>query len=118
MMYSSIKKEETSDGFQIIQKSYSHVIKLIYNQNKCAICGICEIICPKEAISINLTDKTLTIDEVKCVRCGICAYFCMFHALDISHKPLDDNEEKIVIMNTLGGLPDLNSKITINQDFF
>jgi len=115
-MYSSITNEKTTDGFQIIQKSYSHEIKLIYSLDKCAFCGICENICPKNAIIINKEENSLLIDENKCVRCGLCSYFCMFHALSITQTTLGSIEDNKVIMHTLGGIPDLESNISIDKE--
>ena len=121
MMWSSIKNEKTDEGFQIIQKSFSHVILIKHDHDKCVLCAMCERICPKNAISLkkqvsNEIDNLLQIDEKKCVQCGLCAYICMFNALNIKHLTFEVINKNEVLMEKIGGLPELKSRITINYD--
>lgn len=50
------------------------------NHDKCTSCGICEVICPKEAIKLCLNDEGFyqpKVDEKKCISCGICKQTCI-----------------------------------------
>ena len=117
LLWSQIYNKKSSDGFQVTQKSFTHTINLHYIRSRCTRCGICELICPKTAIKLEEHDRNfIQINEKKCVRCGICAYFCMFHALQIEHVLFGDINKDEVVMNKIGGLPDLNAKITIFND--
>ena len=116
MLWSQIINEKTSEGFQITQKTYSYVINLTFTNCKCVRCGICELICPKAAIKLVDDDNFIEIDEEKCVKCGICAYFCMFHALKIDHLTFGNINQNHVLMNKIGGIPDLNSNISISDE--
>lgn len=50
--------------------------KPIWNREKCIFCGLCEKICPKNAITLNKDDKTIAIDFDKCIYCGKCVKSC------------------------------------------
>ena len=64
--------------------------KLLFKDDLCAACGLCEKICPVNAIEVQPTGamvrtdqdvSSLDIDENKCVLCGMCNYICPFNAL-------------------------------------
>lgn len=53
--------------------------KIIYSYSHCQQCGICEAICPKQAISLKrLDDGTheVVVDDDKCIRCKRCVACC------------------------------------------
>lgn len=117
MLWSHIINQKTSNGFKIVQKTYTYVINLTFINSKCFRCGMCELLCPKTAIKlIDDNENFIKIDEEKCVQCGICAYFCMFHALKIDHLTSGNINRNQVIMNQIGGIPDLNSNISISNE--
>ncbi|WP_196594258.1 4Fe-4S binding protein [Pectinatus sottacetonis] len=47
-----------------------------WEKNDCCFCGLCEVVCPVNAVKINKTRQKLTIDEEKCVYCGKCVKVC------------------------------------------
>ena len=50
------------------------------NHDRCTSCGICEAICPKNAIKIELTKEGFyypKINEIDCISCGICKKTCI-----------------------------------------
>ena len=53
--------------------------KIIFNYSYCQQCGICEAVCPKQAISLkrlqNGTHEVL-VDDDKCIRCKRCVTCC------------------------------------------
>lgn len=55
--------------------------ELVFNKNKCVLCGKCVTICPHRAQKL-VNDKR-TIDRKKCRNCGLCARNCYAHALEI-----------------------------------
>ena len=56
-----------------------HNNKIIFDYLHCQQCGVCEAVCPKQAISLKqLDDGThkVVIDEDKCIRCKRCVICC------------------------------------------
>jgi dihydroorotate dehydrogenase subfamily 1 len=51
------------------------------NDERCSLCGQCEVSCPYGAIS---KDDTLHIDEEKCFVCGLCVSRCKRSALTLA----------------------------------
>lgn len=49
----------------------------------CVLCGMCVKQCPVEAIKVDRTAKTWSIDRTKCVLCGACAGRCPKKCLGI-----------------------------------
>lgn len=49
--------------------------RINYNYSLCQQCGICEAVCPKQAISFKLLKNGIhkvVIDDEKCIRCLRC----------------------------------------------
>ncbi len=49
---------------------------LVCDQDNCIYCGLCARNCPQNAITVDRTTKTWTVDHEKCVKCGICIGKC------------------------------------------
>jgi len=43
---------------------------------KCVFCGICQRRCPSNAIVVDRTNKTWTLDPYKCIICNVCVESC------------------------------------------
>lgn len=70
--------------------------EILYDSNKCVLCGKCEEICPTNAIDIK--EGKLTTDKDKCNYCGECAVYCIYGAREIVGKRYSiDNVVKEVI---------------------
>ena len=84
---------ELLDGKDItVERAGEEDRVLIFKNNFCAVCGLCESICPVSAIETNPTGamvrteqdaSKLDIDEAKCVLCGMCSSICPFQALEL-----------------------------------
>ena len=63
--------------------------------SKCANCGACMNICPKDAISLDKTGcfYVYTVDQEKCVSCGACVKVC----------PLNSPIRHLNLKNAYGG---------------
>jgi NAD-dependent dihydropyrimidine dehydrogenase PreA subunit len=51
----------------------------IIDPDECIMCGVCEEVCPDEAISE--ADDTFVIDPEKCTDCGTCEPECPVDAI-------------------------------------
>ncbi len=50
------------------------------DKDTCIGCGLCESVCPQEAITADADGKR-EIDPAKCVDCGMCAEQCPVDAI-------------------------------------
>lgn len=75
----------------IHERSGKETRELIFNEEKCNVCGLCEKICPVNAIEVSPPGAVvreeniskLILDEDKCVLCGMCSSICPYDALDL-----------------------------------
>lgn len=51
-------------------------LKTKWNGTECSFCGLCEAVCPVQAISINKDDQSLAFEESSCNYCGRCVKSC------------------------------------------
>ena len=56
---------------------------MIDNQfkEKCCGCGVCELICPKQAITMQSDEEGFLypfVDMKKCIKCSLCEKKCAF----------------------------------------
>lgn len=47
-----------------------------WSKEECIYCGLCEALCPSEAIKVDKEARRLTFDAARCVYCGKCAKSC------------------------------------------
>lgn len=64
-----LKAEENDLGFK-------GGLQPVWAAEKCTYCGLCEVLCPTEAIKIDKQERRLDFDETKCSYCGKCAKGC------------------------------------------
>jgi len=53
------------------------------NEDVCSGCGICEVLCPYEAVEIDKQDKVAKINAALCKGCGTCCAACPSGALEL-----------------------------------
>ena len=58
--------------------------EMLYDRDKCVLCGTCVKVCPKKAIKIE--NGVLTTDMSKCDFCGECVTYCIPEARQIVGK--------------------------------
>ncbi len=93
--------------------------ELMLDRMKCAGCGQCSIVCPKDAIILNNPNYILEnkgediskvvvreIDEEKCVYCGNCSYFCPFDAIHLYRDGIKVPPDELKLV-TEKALPEL-----------
>lgn len=71
--------------------------KIIFDYSHCQQCGICEAICPKQAISLKqLDDGTheVVVDDDKCIRCKRCVACCPANKLEDYKDYFEDYSQK------------------------
>jgi len=52
-----------------------NVVTLSLNEEKCAGCGTCAVVCPHEVFRLN-NGKVAIVDRDACMECGACATNC------------------------------------------
>lgn len=68
----------------------SNKIEILYNRDKCGLCGECIKRCPKSAIHIK--DGVIVTDMEKCSLCGECTYYCVNGSREIAGKKYSVDE--------------------------
>jgi len=85
-------KNETQNELTIQRLLHARRYSLTINKNLCKGCEICQITCPREAITITKTPKkdeekakppTIDISAQKCSYCGMCEPICPFGAIQV-----------------------------------
>ncbi|HCX62725.1 MAG TPA: glycyl-radical enzyme activating protein [Clostridiales bacterium] len=65
-------------------ESQEYEKQILYDAEKCVLCGTCVKVCPKNAIKIE--DNILTTDMDKCDFCGLCEIYCIQEARQVVGK--------------------------------
>jgi len=55
----------------------------VVDKRKCTGCGVCQEVCPFNAIEVDVKEKVAVVNEALCKGCGVCASSCRCGALDI-----------------------------------
>ncbi|RPJ20473.1 MAG: 4Fe-4S dicluster domain-containing protein [Desulfobacteraceae bacterium] len=58
------------------------VVTLALNEEKCAGCGTCEVVCPHNVFRLN-NGKVAIVDRDACMECGACATNCPTEAITV-----------------------------------
>jgi len=75
-------------------------IEMLYNQDKCTLCGECIKRCPKSAIQ--MINNRIETDMSKCNLCDECTYYCIHGAREIAGKEYSIDEiVKIVLKDKI-----------------
>ena len=67
--------------------------------SRCAGCGLCEMVCPFHAISIDVTKQVSVVNAALCKGCGACVASCRNGAL---HLPNTDDLQVVEMLKALG----------------
>ncbi|MFC1994518.1 FAD-dependent oxidoreductase [Chloroflexota bacterium] len=62
----------------------------IVDRQKCSGCGVCQEVCPFNAIEVDPKDKIAVVNEALCKGCGVCASSCRCGAVTV--KGFGDEE--------------------------
>ena len=63
--------------------------KITYDYSQCQQCGVCEAVCPKQAITMTLRKNgthEVSVDEDKCIKCQRCVKCCP------ANRPMTDDD--------------------------
>lgn len=87
------QKQELNDTFRG---------KHCFDFDKCIACGVCQRVCPANAIEIEKQDNKLTsykIDYNKCIFCGNCAFYCNNKAISMGkeYELATDNKDELIV---------------------
>ena len=68
-------------------------INLWFFDNKCIRCGSCTAVCPKNALTLNISEKpAITINHELCDNCGLCTEECPTKAISFDGWEIDADE--------------------------
>ena len=85
-------KTEIENQLAVERIMHARRYSLYLDKILCTGCGMCALICPREAIEIKTSPKvegekrkppTIDVDKEKCQYCGICSSICPFGALKV-----------------------------------
>jgi 4Fe-4S ferredoxin len=86
-------KLETPEGQTLVRPMITRRYVLLADRVKCCGCKICQLVCPREAISLRapqvvdgrtLVEPKADVDADKCSFCGECVVLCPTHALSMT----------------------------------
>jgi len=103
-------------------ESQNSKIEMLYDKDKCTLCGKCESICPEHAVKIeNSKSKT---DINLCSFCGECVIYCLNGAREIAGKEYLVDEvmkevmkDKVFYKQSKGGVTVSGGEPLIHIDF-
>ncbi len=119
-MFRVKKVQDTKNGYYVEQAYLTKTKRLEYDEGSCIGCGICETVCPKEAIALTEAEvengrmkarAKVEIDPAKCIMCGTCVVFCPSGALGAT-----EDWEKMVPVLENEAMPRLRKNITIDSE--
>lgn len=64
---------------------------ILPDDNKCCGCGVCKLICPRNAIKMESNIEGFLIpvlDQKRCITCGLCIIHCPVKKVQLPRKPL------------------------------
>lgn len=73
--------------------------RILLEQEKCILCGLCSSHCPTGTITVDRKAGTWSMNRFDCVQCGYCAQVCPKSALRIVPGYFTPNTEKIIETN-------------------
>lgn len=75
--------------------------KITYDYSQCQQCGVCEAVCPKQAITMGFLENgthTVSIDEEKCIKCQKCVKCCPSNKTSNNEAYLEGMPNKLYFM--------------------
>src|SRR5690554_6482072 len=65
-------------------ESQQHKQEMLYDREKCMLCGMCAKVCPQRAIAE--VDNSMVTDLARCDFCGECVIYCIAGAREVAGK--------------------------------
>src|ERR1035437_9448527 len=69
--------------------------KLVFVNELCVYCKLCEKKCPTAALEVDRKEKTWTIDRLRCINCGACVEGCPKKSLELSGAHVGPTATKV-----------------------
>ncbi|WP_458403146.1 DUF362 domain-containing protein [Methanobrevibacter sp.] len=67
---------------EVLKSSYESPWRIGNKIDDCTLCGRCEMICPANAISVSVHNRTWTLNNGVCRQCLQCIVKCPQHCLN------------------------------------
>jgi len=118
-MVMHLSRRCTPEKLVVERAIYTKRYSLVLDNQRCVGCEICQIACPKEAISVEKSPKskekkliksTVKVDESKCHFCGICTLICPFGAFTLTM-----NSERWVPVLEKESFPQFIHEVTVDE---
>lgn len=90
----------------------SNKIEILFNQDKCTLCGECIKRCPKSAIQI--INNRIETDMTKCCFCDECTHYCVNRAREIAGKEYSIDELLKIILKDKIFYEESNGGVTLS----
>lgn len=103
-------------------ESQSGKYQMLYDKEKCTLCGMCVKVCPENAIKIE--NNILILDESKCTYCKKCEVYCIPGARQVAGKTYTVDEilkevlkDKVFYEQSKGGVTLSGGEPLVQVDF-
>lgn len=92
-----VKKPATRLYPSVVREPFERTRGRLFNKiEDCIYCGICQKVCPADAIKVDRPDTTWELDAFRCITCNECVLKCPKKCLALTNERRSSGTKKIV----------------------